>query len=194
MPTPRTRKTTHALPLAEFIYRHSPIKAGAIQVKDEDKPLAKFNKIGSRLYLGNCQAARDREFFKDKRIRAVLNCTKELPNQFAHNRDIEYMRIPVDDSLKDKDFELMYQYLPSVVEFIHKHANIQNNNVLIHCYAGRQRSAICVAAYLVAKKGMTPHNACKYILEKRPEAFHYGHSLNFDQTLDKYYKRVVKKG
>jgi protein-tyrosine phosphatase len=185
----RVRKADHKLPLSEYLRKHSPVKKGVV-IKDEDKPLAKYNNITENIFLGNYQAAKDKQFFKDKKIKAVLNCTKstDIPNHFTHMKDIEYMRIPVDDSLKEKDFELMYEYMPSIVEFIHKHANIAKNNILIHCWAGRQRSAIAVAAYLVAKRNMTPHQACKYVLDKRPEAFHHGLSLNFDQALKKYYK------
>jgi hypothetical protein len=40
---------------------------------------------------------------------------------------------------------------------------------------------------------MTPHDACKHIMDKRKEAFHFGQSLNFDQALDKYHKKLQKK-
>jgi protein-tyrosine phosphatase len=188
----REKKKNHKLNLADYIRRHSPIKAG-MRIDDEDKPLAKYDKVMNRMYLGNFQAAKDKEFFKSKKIKAVLNCTKDIPNHFANNKDIEYMRIPVEDSLKDKDYELMYQFMPIIVEFINKHANIQKNNILIHCWAGRQRSAISIAVFLVSKYGMTPHEACELILSKRPEAFHFGKSLNFDQALNKYYKTMSKK-
>jgi protein-tyrosine phosphatase len=187
----RSKKTTHKLSLADYILHHSPIKSG-LYIKDEDKPLANYNKIINKLYLGNCEAARDKEFFQKKNITAVLNCSKEIPNYFQ-NKNIEYMRIPVDDSLRQKDYDLMYEFMPSIVEFIHKHINVQKNNILVHCYAGRQRSAISVAVFLVSKYGYTPQEACKIVLEKRPEAFHYGQSLNFDQTLDKYYNTKIKK-
>lgn len=188
----RTRRTTHRLSLADYIRRHSPIKAG-LRIPDEDKPLTSYNKVANRLYLGNFQAAKDKQFFKDKNIKAVLNCTMDIPNHFANNKEIEYMRIPVEDSLKEKDFEKMYQYMPVIVEFINKHLNLQKNNIFIHCWAGRQRSCISIAAYLVAKHGMTPHEACKLILDKRPEAFHFGKSLNFDGSLNKFYKDIKKK-
>jgi protein-tyrosine phosphatase len=190
----RKRRTTHKVSLADYIRRHSPIKSGVVVVHDEDKPYTKVNKIMDRIYLGNFQAAKDREFFKTKKIKAVLNCTKEkdVPNHFAHKKDIEYMRIPVEDSLKEKDFDLMYQFMPVIVEFIHKHADIQKHNILINCVAGRERSCIAVAAYLVAKKGMTPHDACKLVLDKRPEAFWFGKSLNFDVSLKRFYKDIKK--
>jgi protein-tyrosine phosphatase len=188
----RTRRLPSKLSLAEYIRRHSPIKAG-IRVKNEDVPLAKFNKISNHIFLGNFQAAKDKEFFKTHKIRAVLNCSKEIPNHYAHHKDIEYLRIPVDDSLKQKDYDLMYEYFPLIVEFINKHAGINKQNILIHCHAGRQRSAISVAAFMVAKCGKTPQEACKFVMEKRPEAFHFGKSLNFDQALNKYYRTNFKK-
>lgn len=188
----RIRRTTHKLSLADYIRRHSPIKQG-LRIPDEDRPLAKYNKIMDRLYLGNFQAAKDKDFFRDKKIKAVLNCSKDIPNHFAHDRSVEYMRIPVDDSLKQKDYDLMYEFMPTIVEFIHKHACIQKNNILVHCWAGRQRSAISVAVFMVSKYNMTPQEACKMVLEKRPEAFHFGKSLNFDQALNKYYKTYKNK-
>ena len=183
----RKRRQDHKMSLADYIRKHSPIKGG-MRIADEDKPLAKYNKVLDRVYLGNFQAAKDKEFFKSKRIRAVLNCTRDIQNHFASNKDIEYMRIPVEDSLKQKDYDLMYQYMPCIVEFINKHVNIQKNNILVHCWAGRQRSAISVAAYLVSKHGMNVHDACHLVMDKRPEAFHFGKSLNFDQALNKFYK------
>lgn len=188
----RTRKLPNKLSLAEYIRRHSPIKAG-IRVKDEDVPLAKFNKITNHIFLGNFQAAKDKDFFKTNKIRAVLNCSKDIPNHYAHHKDIEYLRIPVDDSLKQKDYDLMYEYFPLIVEFINKHAGIKKQNIFIHCHAGRQRSCISVAAFMVAKCGKTPEEACKMVMEKRPEAFHFGKSLNFDQALNKYYRTNFKK-
>lgn len=187
----RKRKETH-IPLADYIYKNSPMKAGLV-VKDENKPLTKVDKITERIYLGNYQTAKDKDFFKEKNIKAVLNCTKDLPNHFAHNKDIEYMRIPVDDSLKEKDYELMFKFMPVIAEFINKHTNVQRNNILVHCYAGRQRSACAVATFLMAKCGLNPHDSCEIIMKKRPEAFHYGQSLNFDQAIERYYKEVLKK-
>lgn len=188
----RTRKTNHKMTLADYIRKHSPIKAG-LRISDEDEPLAKYNKIMNRIFLGNFQAAKDKDFFKKHKIRAVLNCSKDIPNHFASNKDIEYMRIPVEDSLKQKDYDLMFEFMPAMVQFIHKHANVQKNNILVHCWAGRQRSAIGIAVFLVDKYGLEPKEACKYVLEKRPEAFHFGKSLNFDQALNKYYRTYKKK-
>jgi protein-tyrosine phosphatase len=193
----RVRKITHKMTNAEFLRKHSPIKNG-LTIKDEDKPLEKYSKIMPRIYLGNYQAAKDADFFKEKNIGAVLNCTKDIPNHFQAKKTksgdfIEYMRIPVDDSLKEVDFEKMLNFLPSASEFIHKHADLQKHNIFIHCYAGRQRSCCAVASYLMKFYSMSPQVACKYILDKRKEAFHYGLSLNFEDSLDKFAKQLKRK-
>lgn len=188
----KTRNTTHIIP-SEYIRKHSPIKKGLI-IKDEDKPLEMVNRIMPKLYLGNYRSAKNLEFFKEKKIKAVLNCTKDLPNSFAGRKDlnIEYMRIPIDDSLKEVDFKKCYDFMPVIVEFIYKHVVLEKHNILVHCALGRQRSCISVAVFLVAKFGMTPAEACKYIVDRRKEAFHYGLSLNFEDSLEKYYKKLQK--
>ena len=188
MPSPRKRK----LSAAETLRKHSPIKRG-LKIKNEDRPLEPYTKIASRLYLGNYQAAKDPDFFKKRNITAVLNCSNDIPNHFQKNSKIEYLRIPIDDSLKEKDFEKLYKLSDLAVGFIDKHININKGNIFVHCYAGRQRSAGCVAMYLIKNHKMTPTEACKYILDKRKEAFHFGLSLNFEKSIVKYAKSLCKK-
>lgn len=178
--------------LSDELYKHSPIKRGIVVVKNEDKIYNNVDKIMSKLYLGNIKASKDPEFFKNKNIKAVLNCSKDIPNTFRNAKDIEYMRIPIDDSLKEVDFQKAYLFMPAAVEFIYKNAILEKKNVFVNCYAGRQRSAIMIAAFLVAKMKMTPLQAVKYIVDRRVEGFHFGLSLNFEKSLLKYYKDLQK--
>ncbi|NDG31823.1 hypothetical protein EB118_17345, partial [bacterium] len=75
----RQRKKTHNLSLQDYMKKHSPLKAG-LKVTDEDENLEKYNQITKRIYLGNIQASKDKKFFETKKIKAVLNCTKDIPN------------------------------------------------------------------------------------------------------------------
>jgi protein-tyrosine phosphatase len=145
----------------------------------------------SKIYLGTIYASEDPDFFKNRNIKAVLNCSNDIPHSFK-SKDIEYMRIPVEDSLKIYDYNKMYHFLNIAADFIYKHAVLQKQAILIQCFAGKQRSAISVAAFLVKYHNMTPYEACKYIMEKRPEAFHFGLSLNFEQSLQEFYKDIKK--
>lgn len=184
-----TKKKSESL--SDYLFRKSPLDK--LDIVNEEEPLTSYNKITNRIYLGNEDASDDENFFKKNKIRAVLNCSKDIPNYFHKDPKIEYLRIPVNDDLKLVDLSTMYKYMPIIVEFIHKHVNIEKNNILVHCAAGRQRSAISVATYLVAKHKLTPKQACSYILKRRPEAFHFGQSLNFDKSLEKYYKKLKKQ-
>ena len=167
----------------------SEIKKSPKKYKSRNKTASK---IVDRLYIGSCEDSKDEDFFKTKNIRAVLNCSKGVPHTFCSNSEIEYMRIPVNDSLKEADFDKMFLLLPVSVEFIHKHVDILKNNMLVNCQAGSQRSTCVVAAYLMAKRGYTLRDACELIYEKRPEAFSYGEKINFLKTLNKFSKEIKK--
>ena len=120
------------------------------------------------------------------RIGAVLNCSKDIPNYFASSEHIEYMRIPVDDMMRKEDMHDMSAYINHGVSFVYKNRNLDKKNVLIHCMAGRQRSAIICAAYLYRTKNeKSGKDAINKIRKKRTEAFHYGQSVNFQTCLDK---------
>lgn len=181
----RVKKLEHDL------NKKSPLKHG-LKVKDEDEPLSDYNKMTNKIYVGNIIAAKDKKFFRDKKIRAVLNCSKDIKNYFQNDQNVEYMRIPIDDSLKEVDFKKLYNFFPVIVEFIYKHADIEKKNIFIHCHAGKQRSISSFCAYLMAKKRFSAKMACEYSLQKRPEAFHFGTSLNFSIPLVKFEDKLKK--
>lgn len=186
------KKRVQNYKLSDEMRKHSPLKKGLV-VKDEDKPYEDYSKMLPKIYVGNKNAAKSKAIMDSLKIKAVLNCSKikDIPNYHCDS-DVEYMRVPVDDSLEEKDFDKMFLLLPSAVEFIHKHVDILKQPIFIHCWAGRQRSICTLVCYLMEKRGLTPDEACKFVLSKRKEAFHYGLSVNFDQTINKYYKKIQK--
>ncbi len=58
--------------------------------------------------------------------------------------------------------------------------------MLVHCAAGMQRSAACVAMFLIAIKGYTVEEAIAFVKEKRPIAFFT--SVNFRPAIDAFYQ------
>lgn len=165
--------------------------AKKLKIDENKKTDSSF--ITSRIIIGNYKVAEDEKFFKTKKIKAVLNCTNDLPNSFQKKEDIEYMRIPVDDSLKVKDINKMYEFMPSITQFIHKHAHVQKNNILIHCVEGSQRSVAAVVVYFIEMHKMDPYKACEKVLSKRHKAFHHGNHVNFEKAIDKYHKKMNTK-
>lgn len=150
-----------------------------------------YNKIIPNLYIGNIVAAQDFSFIKKHNIKVIINCSNDIPNYYTFNGDIEYHRIPVDDSLDNYDINLMAQLLPKYVSIIEKSLS-ENKPILVHCYAGRQRSACLIAAYLIFKYNYTIDEAYKFIISKRNQAFHYGKGYNFNKSLIEYQNNLLK--
>lgn len=146
-----------------------------------------YVEILPNLFLGNITAAKDLKLIKRHNIQVIINCSNDIENYFLTNKNIKYYRCPLDDSLLDYDINLMKQFLPTFINIIDE--SLKNNKpVLVHCYAGRQRSAALIAGYLMYKKKMSIDEAYNYIISKRPEAFHYGRSFNFNESLKDYQK------
>ena len=131
------------------------------------------------LWLGNAKASMDEEFIKKNNIVSVFNCTKDLP---FHSSIRRRFRVPVDDNLKQEEirnmelwsFEIVYKLTKE-----HKHGN-----VLVHCYAGMQRSAAVIAMYLIGNHRMKKDNAIAYIKRKRPLAF--WPFTNFEKSIEDF--------
>ena len=109
-----------------------------------------YQEILPGVWLGNHLASEDSKFFKKNKIKAVLNTTKTLPNKFVSDK-IEYMKIPVNDQLKQIDFDLMTEYLPFAVSYIRKHI-IQKNNLLIHYHRHLKRAYEIPMKFLVLQQ------------------------------------------
>lgn len=162
------------------------------------------------LWLGNYKSALDPLFLKENNISVIINCSADLPYIYdildpaKHGLEkLETFRIPVYDSLLDHDIYIMEQYYHTVLPFILKKLLSEHKNILVHCHAGAQRSASCVAAVLfvlvdneVMQFDEIPNKTDKsklmkkviaYILAKRPRAFSYGFRVNFKKSLEAFF-------
>ena len=142
-------------------------------------------KIIPNVWVGNHLAAKDEFFFSKEKIQSVLNMSPNIPNNFPITT--EYMRIYVYDSKKNRNTFLMKTYFPVITEYIYKTCVIENKNLLVNCWLGKQRSTTAVAAYLIKFYNMNPNEAINYILERKPDAFHNGQSVNFIDSLNDWY-------
>ena len=178
--------------------------------------LPKTESHGS-LWLGNYKSALDEDFLIDNDISVITNCSVDLPYIFdvidsdiLKIRKLETFRIAVYDSLLDHDIYLMEKYFHVILPILIKKLFKEKKNILIHCYAGKQRSAILVTALLyilVSEKKLSKKeqslickDKCKidekkcimncviqYILKNRSQVFTYGFRINFKQALEKYF-------
>jgi len=159
------------------------------------------------LWLGNYKCALDKSFLKSKGISVIINCTPNKPfiteMENDDNMNLETYRIPVNDSLLERDFLLMQDYFKIIIPLLLKKYITEKRSVLIHCQAGKQRSAILTAVLLkilldneyislikippfVHGKEQFKH-ICNYILSKRPQVFTYGLRINFEKSYIRFF-------
>ena len=142
--------------------------------------------IARNVWVGSAADAVDSKFIRDADISLIVNCTKNLnflPGTSTHNH-----RVGVDDDLREVN--IMVMKIPESVALIDTHLK-NNRGVLIHCWAGVQRSCTIAAAYLMYKLGLPPSKAMAAIKHVKKEAFEP--RPTFRASLDTYYTKLVKK-
>lgn len=160
------------------------------------------------LWLGNYKCALDKSFLKSKGISIIINCTPNKPfiteMENVDNMDIETYRIPVNDSLLERDILLMQDYFKIIIPLLLKKYITEKRAILIHCQAGKQRSAIVTAVLLkilhdkeyISLIKIPPYvygkeqfkYICNYMLSKRPQVFTYGLRVNFEQSYIRFFE------
>ena len=71
-------------------------------------------------------------------------------------------------SCNDTVGQSIHKYFECSNNFINKALTNSNNNILIHCFAGRSRSTTLVIAYLMRHHQMSLVNAFKLVKSNRP--------------------------
>ena len=105
------------------------------------------------MWVGSVMDSADAAFMTRNDIRAVVNCSKNLPFRFPEQRHI---RLPVDDAFYDTLplFVLWKTAVPRIDALLSN-----QKRVLVHCYAGVQRSAATAAAVLMYRHGLSADEA-----------------------------------
>lgn len=129
------------------------------------------------MWLGNIYAALNVEFLKDNKISCIINCTDSCP--FTEDITCKKIRIPIKDNGKEEEIHKMYTVLDKattlVYDLLHKH------RILIHCYAGKQRSVAVVLAFLMKYANFTLQEAIDVLRKKKSRI-----GINFSQALVLY--------
>ena len=119
------------------------------------------------LYLGNETSSLNTNFLKENNIKLIVNCTKDL--EFNQYYKSDRVRIPIDDNKFFKNNEI-FEYL-DIVDKIHEYRK-KNQNILIHCRVGSQRSATILLYYLITKLNFSYSEGFSIIKKKRPICFY----------------------
>jgi len=141
-----------------------------------------MTEILPNLWLGSLDDALNINFITENNINCIINCT--INKEFI-NMEIEYKyRIPIKDDKSLEEQYLLFCLLDKIVEIITNHY-INRDRILIHCFAGKQRSLTCLLAFLITHTKMPVKECLSLIQKKRPCAGMP--EFNFYKTI-KYYK------
>jgi len=138
--------------------------------------------IPGRLWLGGIRAALDEKFLTENNITVIFNCTKDIPFIQLPGK-MTYYRVPVHDNLEEDEIQNMLDWSPEIVYKLLKEYH-ENNNILIHCAAGMQRSAAACLMFLMTLWKQPQQPIYAFMRERRPIVFQP--SMNFKRAVDWY--------
>jgi atypical dual specificity phosphatase len=102
-------------------------------------------------------------------VKAILTLNEDHELEYSLTKaewaelNVDHMQIAVEDYVGVANLE----QIKKGIDFIYKHKEM-NNTVYVHCKAGRYRSALMVACYLIRAKQMQPQEAIDYLKKVRP--------------------------
>ena len=134
-----------------------------------------YDEIIDHLFIGSAKSLDEIENFD-----LIVNCTPDILIKYP-NKSI---RIPVKDNQDECNKLLQLLKDTDVLEKINTAIN-NKQKVLVHCYAGQQRSCAVVACYLIKYNNMNPYTAVNYIKMKRRIAF-FG-EINFISAIINFF-------
>jgi len=135
-----------------------------IRLKEEKSKVGKkiFEVEGFNLFLGGKKVAKNKSFFQENGITAVVNVTSELEN-FHTGHGVQYLKIEIQDSHDTN----IFCWFSKASQFIDD--SIRSKNVLVHCSEGKSRSPSIVIAYAMTKLKIDLQHAYHLVKQQVPE-------------------------
>ena len=135
------------------------------------------------VWLGGKQDARE----VDEKFKLVVNCTPDLPD--TQREGVRIVRVPVPDGQGEEQNAAMTEHLPHVIDTIMDTLDRGEGAVLVHCEAGRYRSATVIVALLVKYRGYSLDDSRLLVRSKCPEALKHD---RFRAVLEGYCTEIPK--
>ena len=125
----------------------------------------------NNIWLGNKSSALDRNFLNSNNIKLVVNCTTDINiSEWYETDKINYIRLPIYDWNSESNNNILKAEIMNIIKTMNVYKK-NNENILVHCFAGMQRSATVIACYLMYYYDFGPEDAILYIRNKRNIAF-----------------------
>ena len=147
--------------------------------------MVQANEILTNLWLGDIKDSKHIEFINN--IDVIINCTKDIP---FINKKKKCLRVNVEDNLKKIEIINLYKYLDSITKVINNYLK-SNLKIFVHCYAGKQRSATVICAYLIKYLKIPYVEAKELLISKRKHVF--TPLTNFTGALELFEKNNINQ-
>ena len=157
------------------------LSVNLIQFTSSADSIDKMSFIIDNIYLGNKEAARHEDYLKENGITAVVNCAYSFKSKY---KDVKFIRL----YLKDDHEQKLFPKFDEAYEFVKENSK-EGSKILVHCEAGRSRSASFVIYYLMREKGWDYKKCYEYVKEIRPNI---RPNSSFVKQLKEYYEKNIK--
>ena len=147
--------------------------------------------IPNKLYLSNYVGASNLEELLKHNITHIINITDLIENYFEDETDIynnplfKYLKISIPDALNIN----ITHYFQQAFEFIDDAIN-DGNSVLVHCFAGKSRSASIVIGYIMKTQKNNFDEVLKFVQNIRPcvdpNLAFCAQLMSYNPTISKY--------
>jgi len=144
------------------------------------------NQIIPNLWLGNRNSPIDYEHLKKNNIKLIINCTKDL--NYYVPCDIHTVRLPINDVNSIESNKILGEKIEELIFLIELYLK-NNMGVLVHCWAGMQRSATVVICYLLKYKHYKLEES-KRIMKKERSIVFLPYPT-FDDFINSYAKNIT---
>jgi hypothetical protein len=129
---------------------------------DNENPDASLNWITEDIAIGNYLAAQDKTLLQSTAIASMLCLDNALKGRNPAEWGVKAIEdVPLEDG-PGNDPRLFRWAVDALARLVKEAAP-----VLIHCHAGRSRSAVVVAGYLMQSLGIGPEKALARVAAKR---------------------------
>jgi protein-tyrosine phosphatase len=112
------------------------------------------------------------ELIRENSIKAIISLDQDcVDSSKIKSLGFEHLSLTVPDSIPphEDDMSLWLRILPSTLDYIEK-KTANGDKVMVHCWAGKDRTGVLACSYLVRKCGYSPENAIKKLRKNRPQA------------------------
>jgi len=126
------------------------------------------DEIIKNLWLGNRNAPLEHDNLKKNNIKLIINCTKDI--NYPADNDVHVIRLDIHDINSEESNRILKKDIDKLLFLINLYLN-NDIGVLVHCWAGVQRSATVVLCYLLKYKHMGLHMGKALMKSKRSIVF-----------------------